>query len=285
MFFLWKIMEEWGELMRMDAHIHSNYSDGSDSVQEIMKKAKEKGLTHVSLVEHDTIESFPQAKRAAAAEHLTAVPGVELSAYDFTRNRKVHILGYGYKENPSFIQTLGKIVLGRRQRFSLRQIRQLQESGYAIQVKDVLKTAEKGGVIYKQHIMQQLTDAPYGSSAYKALYQELFKNKGICSGDILYPDAAESVRAIKKDGGYAVLAHPGLYDSYAILPELVQNGLDGIERNHPEHTLEERERIDGLAKRFGLFRTGGTDYHGCYGDPVGIGEWTAPDPFWESLIG
>ena len=78
-------------------------------------------------------------------------------------------------------------------------------------------------------------------------------------------DAVEAVKAIKADNGFAVLAHPGQLDSFDLIPELVKNGLDGIERDHLDHSKEDRYRVDRYADEYALFETGGSDFHGDYG--------------------
>ena len=119
--------------------------------------------------------------------------------------------------------------------------------------------------LYKQHIMAALTDEPYVSAAYRALYRSLFKNGGICDRDIAYVDARDAVTAIVEDGGLAVLAHPGQLDSYDMVPALAECGLGGIERFHPDHTPIDHARCANVAERYGLICTGGSDYHGRFG--------------------
>src|SRR5699024_7657184 len=107
-------------------------------------------------------------------------------------------------------------------------------------------------------------------------YRHLFKGKGICAGDILYVDAKEAVTAIKADGGQAVLAHPGQLDSYEIIEELVRYGLDGIERNHYDHTQKDVIKVEQYAKEYDLLMTGGSDFHGKFGKAIQIGDITCP---------
>lgn len=262
--------------MKADLHVHSNYSDGSNTVEEIMEMAKEKGVKLIGLVDHDTTRGIEHAQQAGKQRGITVIPAIEISAYDFKRNRKVHILGYGFHKEAKHIKQLCEPLLQRRHANSLWQIEQLQKNGYEVELEDVLKKASQGGIIYKQHIMACLTTAHFTTLAYKKLYKELFKGNGICARDIEYVDAVEAVRAIKGDRGGTVLAHPGQLDSFAIIQELVQNGLDGIERNHFDHSAQDMEKVEDYAEEFGLFLTGGSDFHGEFGRSVQIGELTCP---------
>jgi len=270
--------------MIADLHVHSNYSDGSNTVEEIMEIAKENGVAIIGLVDHDTVRGIDHAQQAGKQWGITVIPAIEISAYDFKRNRKVHILGYAFQKEAKHIQQLCEPLLRRRHANSLWQIEQLQKHGYQVEVDEVMKKAFQGGIIYKQHIMACLTNEHYTTSAYKKLYKELFKDDGICARDIKYVDAVEAVKAIKKDGGLAVLAHPGQLDSFDMIQELVQYGLDGIERNHFDHSMQDIEKVESYAEEFGLLITGGSDFHGDFGRPIQIGELTCPIEVAQSFL-
>lgn len=251
--------------MKVDLHMHSTYSDGSDTLEAQFQKAKQNGLTHISVVDHDTTAHIQQAKQLARQYGISFIPGIEMSAYDFKRQRKVHILGYDFQENTPNIQALCEPLLQRRHAHSLWQVEQIQQAGYDISVDDAMSYVQEGGILYKQHIMNALTDAPFTSDEYNTLYRSLFKDSGVASGDIEYIDAFKAVEAICADGGYAVLAHPGQLDSFDIAEELVESGLGGIELVHPDHNFEQVARIVKISVKYYLFNTGGSDDHGYYG--------------------
>ncbi|HSH24443.1 MAG TPA: phosphatase, partial [Massilibacterium sp.] len=96
-------------------------------------------------------------------------------------------------------------------------------------------------------------------------------------------DVYDAVRAIKEDGGFAVIAHPGQMDSFELIQSLVEEGLDGIERNHFDHTNEHIEQVEQLAKKYNLWMTGGSDYHGVFGKKIHVGEWLSPVEFVKHL--
>lgn len=257
--------------MKADLHVHSHFSDGSDSVELVMQKAKQESVTHISFVDHDTVESLQVAKTLGRAYGIEVIPGIEISAYDFKRNRKVHILGYHYDEQAPNINELCQAVLSRRHHHSLQQIEQIKAHGLDLDIADITSLAKPSDTIYKQHIMKHLTEAAYASEEYQTLYRSLFKGQGPAAGDIIYADVFDAIRAIKNDGGLAVVAHPGQLDSYDLIPELLVVGLDGIERDHPDHSEQDYEKVDILAEVYGFFTTGGSDYHGAFGTPITIG--------------
>jgi predicted metal-dependent phosphoesterase TrpH len=101
----------------------------------------------------------------------------------------------------------------------------------------------------------------------------------MCSRDIEYVDVFKAVEAIKLDKGLAVLAHPGQLDSYYLIDKLVKAGLDGIEMNHEDHSIEDIDKIKNYyGKKYGLLLTGGSDYHGIYGETeIEVGDLDCSD--------
>lgn len=262
--------------MKADLHVHSRYSDGSDYAEVVMKKASEHGVTHISFVDHDTVKGLPEVMKLGEEYGIKVIPGIEISAYDFKRDRKVHVLGYNYQPEAVHIQKLCKPLLERRQKHSLWQIEQIKNAGYALNIEAIKETAMPSETIYKQHIMYHLTEEVYTSPEYKQLYKSLFKGEGVAAGDVEYIDAFDAVQAILGDGGIAVVAHPGQLNSYDLIPELVEVGLNGIERNHFDHTSEDFLRVEALAEKYDLIMTGGTDYHGLYGAAIEVGDIVCP---------
>lgn len=257
--------------MLVDLHVHSHYSDGADSVETVLNKAQEAGVEVLSFVDHDMVETYEEALPTAQSYGIDLIPGIEISAYDFKRDRKVHVLGYDYDLAAPNIKKLTESLLERRHTHSLRQMENIRAHGYNMDVSAVSEIAEPSKVIYKQHIMKHLTDDDYNSDSYQKLYKTLFKGGGPAAGDIEYIDAAEAIRTIKKDGGIVVIAHPGQLDSYEMIEENIDYGIDGIELLHPAHNSGDHLKITELADKYQLKLTGGSDYHGSFGAEVSIG--------------
>lgn len=267
-----------GENMKGDLHIHSTISDGSYTFKEIIDMASERRLTHISFTNHDTVEGIKEAQEYGKLKGVEVIPGIEISAYDFKRKRKVHILGYNFNPEAPNIKKLCSPLLEKRNENSLWQAKTLIEHGYNIDSFYLNEKCRESGVLYKQHIMQALIKEGYTDKIYSPLYRKLFKNNGICDRDITYIDAFDAVRAVKEDKGIAVLAHPGQLNSYEIAEELICYGLDGIELNHPSHTQEDLIKIKNIAEKYVLILTGGSDFHGRYGEELNIkpGDYKCP---------
>ena len=254
-----------------DLHVHTTLSDGSDTFEEVLAQARERGIGRVAFTNHDTTRGLDEAAALGERYGVQVTGGIEVSAYDFERGRKVHVLGLGLREDAPALAALCGPLLERRNANSLWQLDRLVDAGYPVDAERALALGRASTCLYKQHLMAALTDEPHPSPAYRALYRSLFKDGGICDRDIAYVDARDAVAAIVEDGGLPVLAHPGQLDSYDLAEELVPLGLVGIERFHPDHTPADHARCAQLAERHNLFLTAGSDYHGRFGSIPHVG--------------
>ena len=96
--------------MRGDLHLHSAYSDGSATVIELIQQAVSKGLTHIAITDHDRV---PRCGDIPPVTALKVMPGIEISAYDFQKKRKAHILGYAMRDTRSvtaFCWNAGRLI-------------------------------------------------------------------------------------------------------------------------------------------------------------------------------
>lgn len=254
-----------GQEFRADLHAHTTLSDGSDTFAQLMGKARVQGLSHMAVTNHDTTVGLDRIAQQAAEQGFSVVCGVEISAWDSTAKHRVHILGLGLTEEAPAVRDLRSATLTRRSANTAWQMRQLLDAGFDVDVDYAAELAAQSTGFYKQHLMAALTDAEFTSAEYQLLYKTLFKNGGIAQRDIQYVDMCDAVDAIVADGGVAVLAHPGQFDNYEALPALVDAGLSGIEKYHPDHDYRDTQLCEELAARYSLFCTGGSDYHGRFG--------------------
>lgn len=198
----------------------------------MLEQAAQRGVERLAFTNHDTTAGLTAARELGERLGVQVVGGIEVSAYDFERGRKVHILGLGVEEGAPALAALCGSTLERRHANSLWQLDRLVEAGYEVDVERALELGRASTCLYKQHLMAALTSEPYPSAAYRTLYRSLFKNGGICDRDIDYVDARDAVRVVVEDGGLAVLAHPGQLDSYDLLPDLV-SGLGASSASSP----------------------------------------------------
>ncbi len=247
--------------MRIDLHVHTTISDSSLSTKEMLLLAKERGLTHVAITNHDTVVGLIEALEFVKSIGVDVITGIEIFNYDFKRHKKTHILGYHFNLEAPHIKALVDPINARRDANTKWQVEQLIKAGYNLTMDEVAQKAKDSTAWYKQHIFDVLTSKGYHRQELKPLFQK----GGICDRVITYVNAEEAVKAIKADGGVAVMAHPGQSKTYDLIPDLVAVGLDGIEKYHPDHDEHDYEMIDQLTKEYQLIQTTGSDFHHTYG--------------------
>lgn len=256
--------------MKVDLHCHTNMSDCSFSFEEILELAMKEKVSHLAITNHDTTKGLEEMVLLGKEKGIEIIPGIEISAFDFNRNRRVHILGYFIEPGHSALKELCEPLLENRHRASYLMVQKLINAGYSISWEQVKKYAEGGMGVYKQHIMHALIENGYTDSIYGDLYKKLFsrgqngKAPGMAFVPMQYVDARLAIQTIVLAGGVPVLAHPGQYQSFEAVPELVDAGLQGIEVWHPLHGTEEEARAKLCAADYDLIMTGGTDFHGFY---------------------
>lgn len=265
--------------MKVDMHMHSTVSDGSFSIPELIERAKKNGLDAIIITDHDTLSHAEQIPEHPA---VRTEAGIEISAFDYEKNMRVHLLGYNI-QHPEYITKFIQPTLEARHENSLKQISILNAHGYKIDVNDVHKADSK--YIYKQHIMEYLVRHKQASELFGEFYYNTFKNNGICHFDIHYIAPLAALRAIKEAGGLSVLAHSGQQQNFCLIPELAENGLDGLELHHHSHSEQDRINIRSYAEKYSLFMTGGSDFHGDY-EPhqVDVGDFTADESGIEAIL-
>jgi predicted metal-dependent phosphoesterase TrpH len=259
----------------IDLHCHTSISDGSLSLPEIIKEANDRGISFLAITDHDTTKGVVEASRIGKELGISVIAGIEISAYDFKRNRRAHILGYHILPDHPAIEKLCRPLIEGRQQNSSKMVEILRHKGYQITWEQVLDyTEEEGTGVYKQHIMHALMDSGYCEEIEGELYQELFsrgekgRQPGIAHIPMHYVDVIDAIHTVVKAGGVPVLAHPGQFDNYDAIPQWVEEGLMGIEKIHPAHQERDDRLIDELALKYRLICTGGSDFHGLYGNPA-----------------
>lgn len=264
---------------RLDLHSHSTFSDGSCTIEELIAQAREQGLAGLAITDHDTISKLGIVRSTARRLGFPVLAGCEVSASDPATGHKVHILAFGLEATPDGsgpIERLMAPTLIARTANTLWQTWTLARAGISFDgrtpdLDEVCRVAGESTGVYKQHLMQYMTELPRTDAVYGEVYQRWLKGDGIAARDIAYPKATDAVRAIREQGGVPVLAHPGQMDNWNCIAELVEAGLMGIEAHHPDHSNADVERARAAAAKHGLFITGGSDYHGRYGTPPALG--------------
>lgn len=253
--------------MKGDLHMHSVFSDGGLTIRELGKYADEIGLDYIAITDHDTLDHHGHIEEELKGLRVKAIAGIEISAYDFSRKRRAHILGFGIKDKERLSKITAPMLIKRREA-SEWMVEKIRKYGYPLTLEHVERKAMLSTTLYKQHIMLAMMELGYGTSIRGPLYKELFGKPtddfkgGIAYMENEYIDGREAVEAIKSAGGTAILAHPGGYKNVDYIPELKECGLDGIEVWHSSHSKEDEDALLNLSKHYDFVITGGSDFHG-----------------------
>jgi 3',5'-nucleoside bisphosphate phosphatase len=266
--------------MFADLHLHTNFSDGTFTPEELVERGQKAGLAAMSLTDHDTIEGCARMAAACAERGIRFITGTELTAE--LDGNEIHLLGY-------FIDIDNPVLLGEMKKYqSVRQsrvhemVRKLNELNIPLRAETVFKLANCRSP-GRPHVGRALVQEGFCTNMDEAFDRFLKKHRPawVPKMRVLASDAIE---LIHNSGGLAVMAHPGLNRTDDSIPRLVDQGLDGIECYHTKHSNSTSEHYLKIAVRYNLLVTGGSDCHGfSKGKPL-IGTVKLPGEHLERLL-
>jgi len=240
-----------------DLHIHTSASDGWLTPDMAVEQAKGAGLAAISIADHDSVSGIEVAIWAGKKHGVEVIPGVELSS-EF-EGRELHLLGYFVDwRDKKFQDKLLAIQEARLDR-AKTIIDRLRDLNINISYNTVIVMA--GGAIGRPHIAKTLLDRGYVRTMQEAFEKYLIPGKPAYVEKYQMPPA-EAIKMIKKVGGIPVLAHPYFANADEMLPELIEQGLRGIEVYHSRHGAAVVRRYEQLARKYDLLIAGGSDAHG-----------------------
>lgn len=248
-----------------DLHAHTTCSDGALSPTALVTLASRRGVRHLALTDHDTMEGLAEARTVGQRLGVQIIAGIELSVRHPTTTGaagELHILGYFV--DPAHPGLCGCMADRRTARMDRVHAicQRLEELGAPLDPEAVLATAK--GNVGRPHIARALMKAGHVQTMDEAFMRFLGEGKPACVPNT-GPTAEEGIALIHAAGGVAVLAHPGVEGVDGDLEALVGAGLDGLECTHPAHSAETTHRYRALAGRLGLIPTGGSDFHRAEG--------------------
>ena len=274
----------------VDLHCHSTASDGTFSPSEVVALAAKIGLSALALTDHDTIGGVGEAAETARATGIDFLPGIEISC-DVPKPATMHLLGYGIDpQSPVLLGLTTRLIEGRNDR-NPKIVRRLNELGLAITM-DELTAEANGGVIGRPHIAAILLRKGYVSSM-KNAFDKYLAPGGAAFFDKERISPRDAIEMVRQSGGVAVLAHPSQLRTTndaqleQIISDLADAGLAGLEVIHSDNDAAMVEKYSRLADRYGLLKTGGSDFHGAHKSAIGLGTANGrriPREFFDALI-
>jgi predicted metal-dependent phosphoesterase TrpH len=262
-----------------DLHLHTFFSDGTYSPEELVSESAKAGLSAIAVVDHDTVEGIRPVLKEAGKKAIEIIPGIELTAED--DGSEIHILGYFVEyERKDFLEKLDILKKNRVDRIH-KIINKLNELGMDLKAQDVFDIA-RCGTAGRLHVARAMVKAGVVGSTAEA-FQKYIGDKGpgyVC-GFRFNPQ--EAIKLIRDVGGISVLAHPYILSNDELVPKYVDYGIMGLEVYYPEHTQSMVNFYLRLAQKYNLLVTGGSDCHGRAKPDVRIGSIKIPYELVEKL--
>ncbi|HTR98894.1 MAG TPA: PHP domain-containing protein [Bacteroidota bacterium] len=256
---------------KADLHLHTTYSDGALSPSELLDRARQAGLTAISITDHDHTGALDEAMQVAAHRGIEVIPGVELST--MVGESDVHILGYFIDHRDARLQEYLALFRSERRRRAERIVRKLNGLNVPLTIDGVMRRAGSGSV-GRPHIATALVE-----EGLIGTYQEAF-TRYIGFGKPAYEkkymiSPREAIGMIAAAGGLSFIAHPSTFLQEGVLLDIIDAGIDGIEVIHPSHTAELTAHYRGIVGEYFLLASGGSDFHGGRrNDAEALGRYT-----------
>ena len=246
---------------KADLHTHTSCSDGTMTPLELLKLAREIGLSGLSITDHDTVQAYTKEFfDAASLLNIAIICGVEFSCME--KSDSVHILGYGMDvHHPKLLEFCKKHV-ERREKRNVEMIEKLKKKGFKISYEELLSNkTSPDQILGRPHVAALLREKGHIKTIQEAFERYLGEGKS-CYVETNCFNVNETIALIHEVGGVAVLAHPHLIKKKRLLKELLKKPFDGIECYYARMYRHEVEVYLKIANEKNWIVTGGSDFHG-----------------------
>lgn len=270
-------------MTKFDLHLHSNYSDGSDSVSDLLNNITKSGIKIFALTDHDTVAGCEEMQKLVP-DSIKFIQGVELTCH--SDNLSCHILGYFCDcNNPILLNLIQKGKILRKEKLETR-IKYLKD------VHNIELTKEETDWLYsrtsvvKTHIANILVKRGLAFDNISAMEKYL---DGCKTGKTKF-EIEEAIFAIKSANGIPIWAHPlgGEGEKHnsksEFMPKLkimINHGISGLECYYSRYDENESDFLIQCSKENNLLITGGSDYHGTNKN-IPIGRLNTADKYIDS---
>ena len=247
--------------MKIDLHLHTTFSDGKLSPEELVRNAHENHYSFISITDHDTFAGYLEARDYMKNKNfnLELIPGVEVST--IFENNEVHILAYYFDETNEDLIELLKQVYDSRYGRALEMVEKLKSYNIELDWTTILSYAGKNKYIGRPHIARAMITNGAVKTIREA-FDRFLHNESPVYVPKLKVETEYAINTIKRAGGISVLAHPGRLSDDSIVYNCIDMGIDGLEVYYVSHITGQTRLYEQIALENNLVRTGGTDFHG-----------------------
>lgn len=266
----------------IDLHMHSYYSDdGEYSPEELVQRCSDSGIRIMAIADHNSVRANEAGEQAALRAGITYIPAIEI---DCTfREINLHVLGYGIDYRSGGFAEIEDRIAAQGAEASRQMLLATRELGFCITREEMEELARDHyrkdrwtGEMFAEALLNkpEYRDHPLlrpyrpggdrGDNPYVNFYWDYYSQGKCCYVRMEYPSLAQTADVIHKNGGCAVLAHPGvnLRDREELLKPVLDEGIDGIEAFSSYHSPSQCMYFYHEAICSDRFFTCGSDYHG-----------------------
>lgn len=280
-------------MTKIDLHMHSIYScDGEYTPKALVKMAKDAGIEAIALTDHNTTAGVNEALEAGKNAGIEVIPAIELDC--MYQDKIFHVLGYFIDQDSRKFYALDEDIRQQEINAAKTRIRLINEMGIPVDEDEAMACAKDGFVtaeIIAEIVLSKPENAnnpllkPYlkggsrSDNPYVNFYWDYCAQGKPAYVHIEYISMADAIEIINGMKGIPVLAHPGnnLKNREEMLPEIVKQGIQGIEAYSSYHTRQQCEYFAKKAKELGVIVTGGSDFHGKTKPSICMGRYGLED--------
>ena len=271
----------------IDLHIHSKYSDdGEFSPEVLVKKCKNANIRIMAITDHNTISGIEEEVEYSRKMGINCIPAIEIDCCFNTTN--LHVIGYGIDFTGEEFQSINENILRQELAKTREKLNLTNALGFELKEED-LRAKRSNGIwtgelfgeillskeIYKNHevLKPYRKNGKRGDNPFANFYWDFYSKGKPCYTEIEYLSLDSTIKIIHKNGGVAVLAHPGnnLKNQYELFDDIVSLGLDGVEVFSSYHDSQAIDYFYRIGQEKQLLITCGSDYHGKTKPSVDIG--------------
>ena len=287
----------------MDLHMHSYYSDdGEFSPEELVRQCAMSGIRVMSIADHNSVRANEAGSQAARRAGIRYVPGIEIDCTFEGVN--LHVLGYGIDYKSDDFAYIEENIGNQAAAASRHMLQATRKMGFDVTEEDMAELARDyywkdrwtgemfaevllGKEEYRNHalLLPYREGGERGDNPFVNFYWDFYSQGKCCYVKIDYPELEQVVDIIHRNGGYAVLAHPGvnLRNHAELLDPILETGLDGIEAFSSYHSEEQAAFYHKAACDRRKMFTCGSDYHGKTKPSISIGGHGCTVPYEEMV--
>lgn len=266
--------------MLIDLQLHSTYSDGYLTPEELAKFIASQGIKAAALTDHNTVRGLHQFKHACKKYGVHAIPGMEV--YVKLNNRKFNILWYNMDHTATELHTMLRNSQIRRRRQMRAVLERLKKEGFILDINAIIDKYNHYAPI--NHIIDDICANPRNVKKIK----KHFNGNGFHEGDIIneffqgkknlpalknsYISLEQILKLRKKIGGQIIICHPAKnhFMKRDFWQKIKKLGIDGVELLSPHHSFGAVMYIQHLLKDLKFIATGGSDFHRLEGNDYAI---------------